>query len=203
MCEMKVIKDPTLNSSALHQETNCQSFLLGACKIIFPFPRWTMQTDWFPKLMVGRCWNIQDTKTNDPFDNQVFLSHNHIDLAFVHIFRILSTTKTCRLPSRKDLVGLLVSRQHRGAHKGLPRRSIHASLENQRKISFTSSLFAWIFQYWRASHEGISSTTKHHFYRPRPDENISLEDMLKVKYQGIRPAPGYPSQPDHREKKTL
>ncbi|CAE7487094.1 metH [Symbiodinium pilosum] len=27
--------------------------------------------------------------------------------------------------------------------------------------------------------------------------------MLKVKYQGIRPAPGYPSQPDHREKKTL
>jgi cobalamin-dependent methionine synthase I len=41
---------------------------------------------------------------------------------------------------------------------------------------------------------------RHH---PRPEENISLEDMLKVKYQGIRPAPGYPSQPDHREKKTL
>jgi 5-methyltetrahydrofolate--homocysteine methyltransferase len=24
--------------------------------------------------------------------------------------------------------------------------------------------------------------------------------MLKIKYQGIRPAPGYPSQPDHTEK---
>lgn len=36
-----------------------------------------------------------------------------------------------------------------------------------------------------------------------PDENLSLEDLLKVRYQGIRPAPGYPSQPDHREKKTL
>eukprot|EP00747_Dinoflagellata_sp_TGD_P161450 gnl/TRDRNA2_/TRDRNA2_178082_c1_seq5.p1 gnl/TRDRNA2_/TRDRNA2_178082_c1~~gnl/TRDRNA2_/TRDRNA2_178082_c1_seq5.p1 ORF type:complete len:492 (-),score=128.68 gnl/TRDRNA2_/TRDRNA2_178082_c1_seq5:132-1586(-) len=36
-----------------------------------------------------------------------------------------------------------------------------------------------------------------------PDENLSLDDMLKVKYQGIRPAPGYPSQPDHREKKTM
>mmetsp|Transcript_69181 Transcript_69181/g.156889 ORF Transcript_69181/g.156889 Transcript_69181/m.156889 type:complete len:1274 (+) Transcript_69181:67-3888(+) len=36
-----------------------------------------------------------------------------------------------------------------------------------------------------------------------PDENLSLADMLKVKYQGIRPAPGYPSQPDHREKKTM
>jgi 5-methyltetrahydrofolate--homocysteine methyltransferase len=36
-----------------------------------------------------------------------------------------------------------------------------------------------------------------------PDEKLSLEDMLKVKYQGIRPAPGYPSQPDHREKKQM
>merc|ERR1719237_1534593 len=36
-----------------------------------------------------------------------------------------------------------------------------------------------------------------------PDENLCLDDLLKVKYQGIRPAPGYPSQPDHREKETM
>jgi len=36
-----------------------------------------------------------------------------------------------------------------------------------------------------------------------PDENLSLTDLLKVRYQGIRPAPGYPSQPDHREKKQM
>jgi 5-methyltetrahydrofolate--homocysteine methyltransferase len=35
------------------------------------------------------------------------------------------------------------------------------------------------------------------------DEKLSMDDLLKVKYQGIRPAPGYPSQPDHREKPTL
>jgi len=35
------------------------------------------------------------------------------------------------------------------------------------------------------------------------EENLSTEDMLKVKYQGIRPAPGYPSQPDHLEKITM
>lgn len=35
------------------------------------------------------------------------------------------------------------------------------------------------------------------------DETLTLDEMLKVKYQGIRPAPGYPSQPDHREKKTM
>lgn len=32
---------------------------------------------------------------------------------------------------------------------------------------------------------------------------LSVDDMLKVKYQGIRPAPGYPSQPDHTEKLTM
>lgn len=36
-----------------------------------------------------------------------------------------------------------------------------------------------------------------------PDESLSEEDLLKVKYQGIRPAPGYPSQPDHTEKRTM
>uniref|UniRef100_A0A7S2W2U1 methionine synthase n=1 Tax=Mucochytrium quahogii TaxID=96639 RepID=A0A7S2W2U1_9STRA len=35
------------------------------------------------------------------------------------------------------------------------------------------------------------------------DETISHEDLLKIKYDGIRPAPGYPSQPDHTEKGTI
>ncbi|MBI3500913.1 MAG: methionine synthase [Bacteroidetes bacterium] len=35
------------------------------------------------------------------------------------------------------------------------------------------------------------------------DENISNEDLIREKYQGIRPAPGYSAQPDHTEKKTL
>src|SRR6201999_219920 len=36
-----------------------------------------------------------------------------------------------------------------------------------------------------------------------PDEGLSNEEMILEKYQGIRPAPGYPAQPDHTEKKTL
>merc|ERR550537_700265 len=36
-----------------------------------------------------------------------------------------------------------------------------------------------------------------------PDEALTLDELLKCKYDGIRPAPGYPSQPDHREKDTL
>ncbi|ORY00126.1 methionine synthase-like protein [Basidiobolus meristosporus CBS 931.73] len=36
-----------------------------------------------------------------------------------------------------------------------------------------------------------------------PEETLQTSDLLSVKYQGIRPAPGYPSQPDHTEKLTM
>jgi 5-methyltetrahydrofolate--homocysteine methyltransferase len=36
-----------------------------------------------------------------------------------------------------------------------------------------------------------------------PDEKLSLNDILFEKYQGIRPAHGYPACPDHSEKETL
>jgi 5-methyltetrahydrofolate--homocysteine methyltransferase len=35
------------------------------------------------------------------------------------------------------------------------------------------------------------------------DENFSNEDLVKEQYVGIRPAPGYPSQPDHSEKQLI
>ena len=35
------------------------------------------------------------------------------------------------------------------------------------------------------------------------EENLSVADLIKEKYQGIRPAAGYPACPDHTEKQTL
>jgi 5-methyltetrahydrofolate--homocysteine methyltransferase len=34
-------------------------------------------------------------------------------------------------------------------------------------------------------------------------EEFNSEDLIAEKYRGIRPAPGYPAQPDHTEKRTL
>lgn len=36
-----------------------------------------------------------------------------------------------------------------------------------------------------------------------PDEKLNNEDLIDEKYQGIRPAPGYPACPDHTEKALL
>ena len=35
------------------------------------------------------------------------------------------------------------------------------------------------------------------------NENLKNEDLIKEEYAGIRPAPGYPAQPDHLEKLTI
>lgn len=35
------------------------------------------------------------------------------------------------------------------------------------------------------------------------NETLSNDEMIKEKYKGIRPAPGYPAQPDHTEKHTI
>ena len=36
-----------------------------------------------------------------------------------------------------------------------------------------------------------------------PDERLDAAALLSERFQGIRPAPGYPCQPDHSEKETL
>jgi 5-methyltetrahydrofolate--homocysteine methyltransferase len=35
------------------------------------------------------------------------------------------------------------------------------------------------------------------------EESLSTDDLIHESYRGIRPAPGYPAQPDHTEKQTL
>ena len=34
-------------------------------------------------------------------------------------------------------------------------------------------------------------------------ESTTIDDLIKEKYRGIRPAPGYPACPDHLQKKIL
>jgi 5-methyltetrahydrofolate--homocysteine methyltransferase len=41
------------------------------------------------------------------------------------------------------------------------------------------------------------------FWGYAADENLSNAELIAEKYQGIRPAPGYPACPDHSVKKTL
>jgi 5-methyltetrahydrofolate--homocysteine methyltransferase len=51
--------------------------------------------------------------------------------------------------------------------------------------------------------ERLHQRVRREFWGHAPDEALSPSDLIAGKYQGIRPAPGYPAQPDHTEKATL
>ncbi len=51
--------------------------------------------------------------------------------------------------------------------------------------------------------ERLHERVRKEFWGYIKDETLSNEELIAEKYQGIRPAPGYPACPDHTEKKTL
>jgi 5-methyltetrahydrofolate--homocysteine methyltransferase len=51
--------------------------------------------------------------------------------------------------------------------------------------------------------ERMHQRVRTEFWGYAPDEALSTDDLILEQYQGIRPAPGYPAQPDHTEKATL
>src|SRR5882757_5114503 len=51
--------------------------------------------------------------------------------------------------------------------------------------------------------ERLHQRVRKEFWAYAPDEALKSVDLIAEKYRGIRPAPGYPAQPDHSEKATL
>jgi 5-methyltetrahydrofolate--homocysteine methyltransferase len=51
--------------------------------------------------------------------------------------------------------------------------------------------------------ERLHERTRREYWGYAKDEGFAPEDLISEKYQGIRPAPGYPAQPDHTEKATI
>ncbi|HWP64135.1 MAG TPA: methionine synthase [Candidatus Binatia bacterium] len=51
--------------------------------------------------------------------------------------------------------------------------------------------------------ERLHERVRRELWAYAPDENLSNEDLIAERYQGIRPAPGYPACPDHTEKRTI
>jgi len=51
--------------------------------------------------------------------------------------------------------------------------------------------------------EHLHQRVRREFWGYAPEEDFTGEDLIAERYAGIRPAPGYPAQPDHTEKATL
>ncbi|HET8710185.1 MAG TPA: vitamin B12 dependent-methionine synthase activation domain-containing protein, partial [Spongiibacteraceae bacterium] len=51
--------------------------------------------------------------------------------------------------------------------------------------------------------EHMHRRVRKEFWGYAPDEKLDNADLIRERYRGIRPAPGYPACPDHTEKATL
>src|SRR5260370_11691644 len=51
--------------------------------------------------------------------------------------------------------------------------------------------------------ERMPQRVRKEFWGYAPDEVLAPDALILEQYAGIRPAPGYPAQPDHTEKATL
>ena len=51
--------------------------------------------------------------------------------------------------------------------------------------------------------ERMHERVRREFWAYAPQESLSPDELISEAYQGIRPAPGYPAQPDHTEKATI
>ncbi|MDO8731120.1 MAG: methionine synthase [Actinomycetota bacterium] len=51
--------------------------------------------------------------------------------------------------------------------------------------------------------ERMHELVRKEYWGYQPDEHLDSDELIKEKYVGIRPAPGYPANPEHTEKQTI
>lgn len=78
-------------------------------------------------------------------------------------------------------------------------KKFEAAFDDYNKIM----LQALCDRFAEAFAECLHQRVRKEFWGYVKEEQLSNEDLIKEKYEGIRPAPGYPACPDHTEKNKL
>lgn len=97
----------------------------------------------------------------------------------------------------------------RGDHLGAFAVAIHGAEELSREFETQHDDYMSILtkavadRLAEAFAEKLHRDVRTRYWGYAPGETLSNNDLIKERYAGIRPAPGYPAQPDHTEKRTL
>ncbi len=98
--------------------------------------------------------------------------------------------------NKKDFIGAFAVTLH-GIEPHV--KTFEAAHDDYNKIM----LQALTDRFAEAFAECLHEKVRRHFWGYAKDEHLTREDLIKEKYTGIRPAPGYPACPDHTEKYKL
>ena len=99
-------------------------------------------------------------------------------------------------PSAPDFIGAFVVTIH-GIEQHI--KNFETALDDYNKIM----LQALADRFAEAFAEVLHEKTRKEYWGYATNEHLSNQELIKEKYLGIRPAPGYPACPDHTEKYKL
>ncbi len=97
----------------------------------------------------------------------------------------------------KDYIGLFALTTGTGIEKLIDK---HQQDSDDYKVILVKSLADRLAE---AFAELLHLRVRKEFWGYAANENLTYQDLIAEKYEGIRPAPGYPAQPDHTEKITM
>lgn len=97
----------------------------------------------------------------------------------------------------EDYIGLFVVTAGHGCDKLCEQYQKNNDVYNDILVKAVADRLAEAFA------EELHERVRKELWAYAPNESLETGELLKVRYQGIRPAPGYPSQPDHTEKETF
>jgi 5-methyltetrahydrofolate--homocysteine methyltransferase len=86
---------------------------------------------------------------------------------------------------------------------------VTAKIDNQKFEAYQEDPYATIMirilsdRLAEAAAEWLHEKIRKEFWAYAPDENLTPHELFRNKFQGIRPAPGYPACPDHSEKRVI
>ena len=98
---------------------------------------------------------------------------------------------------KEDYIGAFIV----SAGKGIEERCMEYEKNNNDYSSIMLKALADRFA--EALAEYVHERVRKEFWGYSKEENFTNEELIKEKYVGIRPAPGYPACPDHSEKTKL
>jgi 5-methyltetrahydrofolate--homocysteine methyltransferase len=96
-----------------------------------------------------------------------------------------------------DYIGLFAVTAGLGIEKWVKQYEVSLDDYSSFMLKILADRFAEAFA------ERLHERVRKEFWGYAPEENLTIAEMLKEGYQGVRPAPGYPGCPEHSEKRTI
>jgi 5-methyltetrahydrofolate--homocysteine methyltransferase len=162
------------------------------------------------RLTARAVFGLWPANTVNHDDIEVYSPEEPITLATLHHIRqqIQKPGASDELPSLADYIAPKESgiKDYIGAFAvttGLGADELAAAYEANHDDYNAIMVKALADRLAEAFAEHLHQRVRREFWGYASDEELDNEALIKEKYRGIRPAPGYPACPDHTEKATL